>query len=112
FGGEMRLLTATLLWGAMVTLAAAAPAQCTVTGYDTFDCDVVLDGGGLTFALPDGSVFAFTLETETLGSAFIVAADAKPGQLPQELHAFRPVADSPGCWARDEDFAFCVLVQQ
>jgi len=108
----MRLLTATLLWGAMATLAAAAPAQCTVTGYGTFACDVVLDGGGLAFDLPDGSVFAFTLVEEDVGTAFVVAADARPGQLPKELHEFRSVEGRPGCWARDAEFEFCVLVQQ
>jgi len=98
--------------GATVTLAAAAPGQCTVTGYDTFDCDVALDGGGLTFALPDGRTFAFTLVEEGVGTAFLIAEDAEPGQRPEELREFRAVDGKPGCWARDEDYEFCVLVQQ
>ena len=98
--------------GAMVTVASAAPGQCTVTGYDTFDCDVALDGGGLTFALPDGKTFAFTLVEEGVGTAFLIEADAAPGQPPEELREFRASEDRPGCWARGEDFEFCVLVEQ
>ena len=98
--------------GAMATLVAAAPGQCTVTGYDTFDCDVALDGGGLTFVLPDGRTFAFTLIEEGVGTAFLIDADAEPGQRPEELREFRAVESRPGCWARDEDYEFCVLVQQ
>lgn len=92
--------------------AMAMPAQCSVTGYDTFDCDVAFDGGGLTFELPDGGIFAFTLLEEDVGTAFMVAPDARPGQRPRELHQFSPVADRPGCWAREAEFEFCVLVQQ
>lgn len=98
--------------GATVTLAAAAPGQCTVTGYNTFDCDVALDGGGLTFELPDGRIFAFTLIEDGVGVAFLIEDDAGPGQLPEELHEFRAVEGKPGCWAREEDYEFCVLVQQ
>ena len=98
--------------GAMVTLAAAAPGQCTVTGYDTFDCDVALDGGGLTFGLPDGRIFAFTLIEEGVGMAYLIDADAAPGERPDELREFRAVDGKPGCWARKENYEFCVLVQQ
>ncbi len=98
--------------GMMVTLAAAAPGQCTVTGYDTFDCDVALDGGGLTFELPDGRIFAFTVIEDGVGTAYLIDADPKPGQRPDELREFRAVEAKPGCWARDEDYEFCVLVQQ
>ena len=98
--------------GAMVTLAAAAPGQCTVTGYDTFDCEVALDGGGLTFTLPDGKTFAFTLAEDGVGSAFLIEADAGPGQVPDELRDFQPVEGQPGCWARGDEFEFCVLVEQ
>ena len=98
--------------GAMVTLAAATPGQCTVAGFDTFDCDVALDGGGLTFELPDGKTFAFTLSEEGVGTAFLIAADAQPGQRPEELGQFSAVEGEPGCWARDEDYQFCVLVEQ
>jgi len=96
----------------MMTAAAATPGQCTVTGYDTFDCDVALDGSGLTFALPDGRTFAFTLTEEGVGTAFLIEPDAAPGRPPEALREFRPVDGKPGCWARDEDYAFCVLVQQ
>lgn len=98
--------------GFMATAALAAPAQCTVKGYETFDCDVALDGGGLTFALPDGQVFAFALIEADVGLAFLSAADARPGALPKELGEFRPVDGQPGCWARDEDYRFCVLVEE
>jgi hypothetical protein len=98
--------------GAMVSLAAAAPGQCMVSGYDTFDCDVALDGGGLTFTLPDGQIFAFTLIEEGVGMAYLIDPKAAPGQRPAELREFRAVAGEPGCWARDEDYQFCVLVQQ
>lgn len=96
----------------MVTLAAAAPGQCTVTGYNTFDCDVALDGSGLTFELPDGRVFAFTVIEEDVGTAFLIDDDAEPGQRPEELHEFRAVEGKPGCWAREQDYEFCVLVRQ
>jgi len=98
--------------GAMVTLAAAAPGQCTVTGYDTFDCDVALDGGGLTFELPDGRVFAFTLIEDGVGTAYLIDSAAAPGQVPEALAEFRAVEGKPGCWAREQDYEFCVLVQQ
>lgn len=98
--------------GAMTTLAMAAPGQCTVTGYHTFDCDVALDGGGLTFSLPDGKIFAFTLIEEGVGTAFLISPDAAPGQRPEELREFNAVDGRPGCWARDEEFSFCVLVEQ
>jgi hypothetical protein len=111
-----RLIWATVIaaaaGGAMTTLAMAAPGQCTVTGYDTFDCDVVLDGGGLTFALPDGRIFAFTVIEDGVGTAYLIDDDAAPGDRPEELREFRAVEDRPGCWARDEDYEFCVLVQQ
>ena len=98
--------------GVMVTPAIAAPGQCTVTGYDTFDCDVALDGAGLTFELPDGRTFAFTLIEEGVGTAFLIAPDAEPGQRPEELREFSAVEGKPGCWARDEDYEFCVLIEQ
>lgn len=99
--------------GAMAAPAAAAtPGQCTVSGYDTFECDVALDGGGLTFELPDGKTFAFTLVEEGMGTVYLVEADAAPGALPEELRGFRALEGQPGCWAREGDFTFCVLVQQ
>ncbi|WP_332685916.1 hypothetical protein [Devosia sp.] len=108
----MRFLTATLIWAAMVVAAAAAPGQCSVTGYDSFDCDVALDGGGLTFELPDGAIFAFAVIEDGMGEGYVIAADAAPGQPPQVLRDLRPVDGQPGCWARDEDYQFCVLLEQ
>lgn len=98
--------------GMMVAVASAAPGQCTVSGFGAFDCDVALDGGGLTFALPDGQIFAFTLIEDGVGTAYLIDPAAEPGQRPDELHEFRAVEGKPGCWARDEDYEFCVLVQQ
>lgn len=104
--------------GAMLaaSLALAAPAlavsgQCSLTGYDEFDCEVETDGGGLTFALPDGQTFAFALVEENEGLGYLLAADAKPGQLPEELGTFTPLADEPGCWqAERNDTKFCAMV--
>lgn len=108
----MRLVAATLIWGAMVVAASAAPGQCTVTGYDAFACDVALDGQGLTFALPDGKTFAFALTGADEGAAYVINADAAPGSLPEELRGFAAVDGEPGCWARGDDFEFCVLVEE
>jgi len=104
--------------GAMLaaSLALAAPAlavsgQCSLTGYDEFDCEVETDGGGLTFALPDGQTFAFAVVEENEGLGYLLAADAKPGQLPEELGTFTQLADEPGCWqAERNDTKFCALV--
>ena len=104
--------------GAMLaaSLALAAPAlavsgQCSLTGYDAFECDVETDGGGLTFALPDGQTFAFALVEDNEGLGYLIAADARPGQLPEELGTFRPLADDPGCWqAKRDETKFCALV--
>lgn len=98
--------------GLMTAMAAAAPGQCTVTGFGAFDCDVVLDGGGLTFELPDGRTFAFALIEEGVGTGYLIAADAAPGARPTELAGFKPVAEKPGCWARGEDFEFCAMVAE
>ena len=98
------------------SLALAVPAwavsgQCSLTGYETFDCDVTTDGGGLTFGLPDGQTFAFALTGEEEGLGYRIAADAAPGQLPVEMGAFVPAADAPGCWQSEKnDTRFCALV--
>ncbi len=105
----MKFLGGVLVWGVMTALAFAQPGQCTVTGYGTFDCDVAVDGGGLSFALPDGDILAFTLVEPELGIGYLIASDAKPGQSPDEMAGLAPVADKPGCWARDE-FEFCAMV--
>ena len=96
----------------MTTLAMAAPGQCTVTGFGSFDCDVTLDGGGLTFPLPNGQTFVFALTEADKGEVYLIDADAAPGQRPEELREFSAVAGQPGCWARDEDYSFCVLIAE
>ena len=113
----MRVLGAVAL-GAVVACgvtgaAVAAPGQCDVSGFDTFDCDVALDGGGLTFALPDGQTFAFALVEDGEGLGYLIAPDAKPGERPEELGTFEAIAGEPGCWAGEREIArFCVLVEQ
>lgn len=98
--------------GAMAVAAYAAPGQCMVTGYGTFDCDVALDGGGLTFGLPDGKTFAFALLEDGVGEAYLNAADAAPGARPVVLDGLLAVDGKPGCWAREDEFEFCVLVAE
>ncbi|KFL29018.1 hypothetical protein JP75_23800 [Devosia riboflavina] len=107
-----------MITGAMLaaSLALAAPAlavsgQCSLTGYDEFECEVETDGGGLTFALPDGQTFAFVLVEENEGLGYLIAADARPGQLPGDLGTFAPLAEEPGCWQAERDeVKFCALV--
>lgn len=92
--------------------AVAAPGQCSVSGFGAFPCEVALDGGGLSFGLPDGSTLAFTLTETDGGAAYLIAADGRPGSAPRELGMFDAVAGEPGCWMRDEDYRFCVLVEE
>ena len=98
------------------SLALAAPAmavsgQCSLTGYEAFDCDVATDGGGLTFVLPDGQTFAFALIGENEGLGYRIAADARPGQRPEELGTFAPLPEEPGCWLSDRnETKFCAMV--
>ena len=106
----MKFVAATLFWGAMVVAASAAPGQCVVTGFGTFDCDVAVDGGGLTFELPDGQTFAFAVDEDGVGTGYLTAADAAPGARPDEEEDLVAVDGKPGCWARDDDFEFCALV--
>ncbi|HEY0034978.1 MAG TPA: hypothetical protein VGB81_17080 [Devosia sp.] len=107
---KIMLVAAVMAGAAIGTSAVAQPGQCSVTGYGTFDCDVVIDGGGFSFALPDGQVLAFTLSEADLGSAFLLAADAQPGKRPRELDDFKPKQSKPGCWVREDGFEFCALV--
>ncbi|WP_224703028.1 hypothetical protein [Devosia aquimaris] len=109
----MRFVVGALIWGAMAVAATAAPGQCVVRDGAAFDCDVALDGSGLTFALPDGQVFAFALIEDGVGVGYLVAPDAAPGSRPDELGQMVPVPDKPGCWmgGRD-DFSFCAQVAQ
>lgn len=99
-------------FGVMTLAASAAPGQCMVSGFGSFDCDVALDGGGLTFALPDGRTFAFALDEDNVGTGYLIAADAAPGSPPQALPGFGAVEGKPGCWARDDAFEFCVLIEE
>ena len=109
----IRLLTGTMLVAslALAVPALAASGQCSLTDFDTFDCDVQMDGDGLTFALPDGQVFAFATVGEDEGLGYLIAADASPGQRPDELGSFMPLADKPGCWvAEAKEIEFCAMV--
>ena len=84
-----------------------------MTGFSNFDCHVETDGGGLTFALPNGETFTFALTTPETGLGYSIAADAAPGERPTELGAFSAVAGEPGCWQSDRDETkFCVLVAE
>lgn len=106
----MTVVAAVLVGAATIAMPAwAQPGQCSVTGFGTFDCDVVLDGGGLTFGLPDGSTLAFTLDEAEHGDAYLSAADAQPGESPRQLPDFMPGA-KPGCWMRADGFEFCAMV--
>lgn len=108
------MLAATVFAGAAMagTPAYAQPGQCSVTGVGTFPCDVAVDGGGLSFALPDGDVLAFMLVEPGRGIAYLAAADARPGQRPRELRDFVPKEGMQGCWVREDGYQFCALVFQ
>lgn len=104
--------------GAMLatSLALAGPSwavsgQCSLTGYEAFDCDVETDGGGLTFALPDGQTLAFALVEEGQGLGYLIPADAAPGQRPRELGTFLSIPNEAGCWqSQSDEMKFCALV--
>lgn len=99
-----------------VSLAApaiAAPGQCSMTGYEDFACDVDVDGGGITFALPDGQSFVFAHVADGEGLGYLIPTQPEPGALPQELGMFAPVADKPGCWlGAKDDITFCAAIEQ
>ena len=98
---------------ALATPSLAMQGQCSFTGFGTFDCDVQLDGSGLTFNLPDGQTFAFAVVAEGEGLGYRIAADATPGQRPVELGAFAPVPEQAGCWQSQEDETrFCASVME
>lgn len=104
------MLTAAMIAGTAISTAAFdQPGQCTVTGYGTFDCDVVVDGQSLSFSLPDGGTLAFTLLEPALGVGYLLSPNAKAGQGITEMDGFAPIMDEPGCWARDQ-FEFCAMV--
>lgn len=98
--------------GVMAVAAVAAPGQCTVSDIGTFDCDVAMDGGGLTFELPDGSTFAFALVDAQQGVGYLIEADAKPGQPPEDLGSFLPVEGEAGCWISGKDYKFCAALAE
>ena len=84
-----------------------------MTGFSDFACDVSVDGGGLTFGLPDGTglVFAHLADGEGLG--YRVTSDAEPGRRPEELGMFAPIEDRPGCWyGAEDDITFCAAIAQ
>lgn len=84
-----------------------------MTGYDTFECDVTVDGGGITFGLPDGQTFVFAHVADGEGLGYLIPADAKPGRSPQELGTFKPVEGESGCWAGGkDDMKFCAAISE
>lgn len=107
---KMMLAAAIMAGVAMSTPAWAQPGQCSVTGIGTFACEVVVDGGGFSFALPDGDVLAFTLIEPDLGLAYLIRNGARPGQRPRELDEFTPVPGAPGCWSGANGYQFCAAV--
>ncbi|UYO00799.1 MAG: hypothetical protein KIT02_06220 [Devosia sp.] len=109
-----KVLTGAVLFGlALAVPAMAAPGECSFTGYESFDCDVAADGGGVTFTLPDGDLFVFAQTEDGEGLGYRIAADVKPGQRPEELGAFSPVEGEPGCWLGSKDeLKFCAAIAQ
>lgn len=90
--------------------ANAAPGQCSVTGYDTFDCDVTVDGGGITFTLPDGQNFVFAHVADGAGIGYL---GTEGQRYPQDLGAFLPIEDEPGCWLGEKaNIKFCAALLQ
>ncbi len=98
---------------ALAMPAQAAPGECSMTGYDPFACDVAVDGGGITFELPDGKVFVFAQTSGGEGLGYLIEAGAVPGYPPEELGNFAPLADEPGCWfGHKEALKFCAALLQ
>lgn len=98
---------------ALAVPALAAPGECSVTGYDSFDCDVAVDGGGITFELPDGQVFVFAQTADGEGLGYLIAANAAPGARPEELGSFSPIEGEAGCWlGAREEMKFCAAVAE
>lgn len=102
---------AVLLAGlALAGPAMAEPGQCSMTDYGSFECDVTADGGGVSFALPDGQVFVFVHVAEGAGPAFLIS---EPGRVPHALGDFAPVEGEPGCWHNEADTRkFCAAILQ
>lgn len=107
----MRFLGVALIWGLMASVAQAEPAQCSVTDFGTFDCNLARDGAGLTFLLPNGQVFAFALTGDGEGSGYLGPSPQAPEAAPIELGRMTPAIGAPGCWVGGKNgFAFCVQV--
>lgn len=106
-------VTGAALLIALAAPVAAAPGQCSLTGHDTFACDVTVDGGGITFALPSGETFVFAHEADGEGLGYLIAAEPEAGRLPEELGRFVPVEGEAGCWLGDKDaLTFCAALEQ
>lgn len=98
---------------ALAAPAAAAPGQCSMTGYGEFACDVNVDGGGITFSVPGGETFVFVHEANGEGAGFLIPAEPTPGRRPAELGRFAPAEGQPGCWFGDkDDITFCAALEQ
>ena len=107
---KITVLGSALIWGLLTGVAHAEPGQCVVTGFETFDCELARDGGGLTFALPDGRVFSFALVSENEGLAYLTEPET---MYPTELGRMTPASDAPGCWVGGKDgFTFCAQVAE
>lgn len=105
----MKFALVGLFWAVLAGVAQAEPALCSVTGFESFDCELSRDGGGVSFVLPDGQVFAFALLAPDVGEGYLSAEDAPEGSYPRELGAMTQAVDAPGCWVGGKDgFAFCV----
>lgn len=102
--------------GAGLALAApalGAPGQCSMTGYESFACEISADGGGITFTLPDGQFFAFVHTGDGEGPGYLTPADPTPGHSPRLLGSFAPAMAAPGCWRDAErDITFCAAIEQ
>ncbi|MBJ7576989.1 hypothetical protein JHC09_03705 [Devosia sp. MC532] len=110
-----RFLTgaALLFCCALAVPALGASGECSLTGYDSFACDVAVDGGGITFALPNGDTFVFAHEADGAGPGYVIAADSQPGRSPAQLGRFFPVADRDGCWfAPIKEITFCASIAE
>lgn len=98
---------------ALAAPVAAAPGQCSMTGYGEFACDVTVDGGGITFALPSGETLVFVHEADGEGPGFLMAAEPQPGRGPRELGRFAPAEGQDGCWfGAKDDITFCAALEQ
>lgn len=110
-----RFLTgAALLFScALAAPALGASGECSFTGFDSFACDVAVDGGGITFELPSGDVFVFAHEGDEVGLGYLIAANSQPGRSPTQLGRFMPMAHEDGCWyAPEKEITFCARIAE